>query len=470
MLCRIFNYNLIARHIITTTLSYLTNVNFSNWHGAYIRINRYSMKLYISILLLSLYASAYAQPAQKTTAAKKRLIASSSYSETMLMDSNIHYYSSLTRGSVHTTEKSYYDLFLNSDIEPQSIFCDSTVNYSLVPGRGLIRFFSRTYKYNSLNQTESFVIKHLGNQRTHYNITYNTLGKPVLLNFVDTDMNGTLTNAYNRAFAYNTAGKLIQDSNYYILYATPYTKKLYGYDARGNDTLCNTYNFDGTLWVHASIITKKYDSRNRLISILNLYNINGVYTNTRLDSFIYRGTDTVFNKHSIYDWNDNQAIWQKGEQKSVFFSSNKLTDTLIYQYGPSLDTLHRKITYYDTAYKLITAIKYYKHLGANRYATLPFTENYFYFQTYGQTSISSINADIPVTIAPNPSKGAININAGTASFNGVVITDIQGRIVYAQSLPETHNAIITTQLSAGSYILSVYYTQTKINSTQIIIQ
>lgn len=428
------------------------------------------MKLYISILLLSLYASAHAQHAEKTTAAKKRIIASSSYSETMLMDSNIHYYSSLTRGSVHTTEKSYHDLYLNSDIEPQSIFCDSTVNYSLVPGRGIIRFFSRTYKYNSLNQTESFVIKYLGNQRTHYNITYNTLGKPVLINFADTDVNGTLTNAYNRAFAYNTAGQLIQDSNYYIQYASPHTKKLYSYDAKGNDTLCNTYFFDGTLWGHASITTKKFDSRNRLISILHLYNINGVFINTRLDSFTYRGTDTVFSKHSIYNWNDNQAIWEKGEQKSVFFSSNKLTDTLIYQYGPSLDTLHRKITYYDTTDKLIKAIKYFKHLGANTYASLPFRENYFYFQTYGQTSISSVNADIPVTIAPNPSKGTININAGTANFNGVVITDMQGRIVYAQSLPETHSAIINTQLSAGSYILSVHDKQTKINAAQIIIQ
>lgn len=428
------------------------------------------MKILCSIALLSLCATVYAQPANKTTAAKKRIVASSVYSETVLIDSFSHYYNSSIRGSVLTTEKSYYGLFLNNDIEPQSIFCDSTVEYQLLPGRGLSWFTTRTYKYNSGNQTESLAIKYLGNQRTHYNITYNTLGKPVLIDFADTDMNGTLTNAYNRAFAYNAAGKLIQDSNYYILYATPYTKKLYSYDAKGNDTLCNTYIFDGTTWGHASIVTKKYDSRNRLISILNLYNINGVYTNTRLDSFTYRGTDTVFNKHSIYDWNDNQAIWQKGEQKSVFFSSNKLTDTLVYQYGPSLDTLHRKITYYDTAYKLITAIKYYKHLGANRYATLPFTENYFYFQTYGQTSINSVNTDIPVTIGPNPSNGTININAGATSFNNVVITDMQGRTVYTQSLPETHNAIINTQLSAGSYILSVHDKQTKINSTQIIIQ
>lgn len=428
------------------------------------------MKLYISILLLSLCAFAHAQPAEKTTAAKKRLIASSSYSETMLMDSNIHYYSSLTRGSVHTTEKSYYDLYLNSDIEPQSIFCDSTVNYSLVPGRGIIRFFSRTYKYNSLNQTESFVIKHLGNQRTHYNITYNTLGKPVLINFADTDMNGTLTNAYNRAFAYNTAGKLIQDSNYYILYATPYTKKLYSYDAKGNDTLCNTYNFDGTLWLHASIITKKYDSRNRLISILNLYNINGVYINTRLDSFTYRGTDTVFNKHSIYDWNDNQAIWQKGEQKSVFFSSNKLTDTLIYQYGPSLDTLHRKITYYDTAYKLITAIKYYKHLGANRYATLPFTENYFYFQTYDPASVTSVIKENSIVVSPNPSKGLININAGDIRFSHIIITDMQGRNVYTKSIPVANSVALNTQLPAGNYVLSLYNQDVRIASQKLVIE
>lgn len=425
------------------------------------------MKLYISILLLSLCASAHAQPGQKTTAAKKRIIASSSYSETVLMDSNIHYYSSLTRGSVHTTEKSYYDLYLNSDIEPQSIFCDSTVNYSLVPGKGLTRFFNRTYKYNSRNQTEGFVIKDIDNQRKHCKITYNTLGKPVLFNIVDTDMNGMLSSAYNRALSYNTAGQLMQDSNYQILNASPHMKKLYNYDAKGNDTLCNTYFFDGTLWGHASIITKKYDSRNRLICILNLYNVNGIFTNTRLDSFTYRGTDTVFNKHSIYNWNDNLATWEKGEQKTIFFSSNKLTDTLIYQYGPSLDTLHRKITYYDTAYQLITAIKYYKHLGANKYATLPLTENYFYFQTYGTTSVNNVNADIRVTISPNPSKGTMYINTGNTLFNSIIITDMQGRIVYRQTMNETSTATINTQIPTGNYTLTLHNTKNATKSSTL---
>ncbi len=427
------------------------------------------MKLLFSISLLFISMVANAQSAQKTTAAKKRIIASSVYSETRLVDSYIHYYNTLTRGSVHTTEKSYYDLYLDSDIEPQSIFCDSTVNYSLVPGRGIIRFVNRTYKYNSLNQTKEFLITYLGNQKKHCNITYNTLGKPTLFNMADTDVNGTLSGAYNRALAYNTAGQLIQDSNYYILYATPHAKKLYSYDTKGNDTLCNTYYFDGTLWEHASIDRKIFDSRNRLICKLRLYSINGVFTNTRLDSFTYRGADTFFNTHSVYDWISDSSKWKKGEQKTIFFSSNKLTDTLIYQYGPTLDTLHRKITYYDTAYKLITAIKFYKHLGTNRYATLPFTENYFYFETYGLTSVNSINSDTNITISPNPSKGIININAGATSFNSIVITDMQGRIVYSNAIPETNNTIVNTPLATGTYTLTLYNQQTKINSKQIII-
>jgi|GEM_PF-1569131 len=425
------------------------------------------MKHYISILLLMLCASAYAQPAQKTTAAKKRIVASSVYSQTVLVDSYIHYYSSSVRGSVHTTERSYYDLFLNGDIEPQSIFCDSTVEYQLVPGRGLSWFLNRTYKYNSRNLTDGFVIKDIGNQIKHCKITYNTLGKPILLNIVDTDMNGMLSSAYNRAFSYNTAGSLIQDSTYYILYATPRTKKLYSYDAKGNDTLCNTYIFDGTIWEHTSIISKKYDSRNRLISILNLYNINGVFTNTRLDSFTYSGTDTVFNKHSIYDWNDNQATWEKSEQKTIIFSSNKFTDTLIYQYGPTLDTLHRKITYYNTTDKLITAIKYYKYLGANKYATLPFTENYFYFETYGQTTVSNVDTEFTLMISPNPTKGIIQISTGTALFNNIVITDMQGRIVFHQTIDETTATTIDTKFAAGNYILTLHNAKSNTTSSKL---
>lgn len=414
------------------------------------------MKLLFSIYLLFISMMANAQSAQKTTAAKKRIIASSAYSNTVLVDSYIHYYNSTVRGSVHTNERSYFDLFLNSDIEPQSIFCDSTVNYQLVPGRGMAWFLNKSYKYSTKPVTDGFVIKDIGTTKSTRSITYNSFNKPTLINFADTDATGGATNVYNRILFYNTSGQLLQDSDYNILYAMPHTKKLYSYDAKGNDTLCNIYIFDGTLWEHTSIIKKTFDSRNRLISMLKLYSINGVFSNTRLDSFTYRGIDSMFNRHSVYDWISDSSKWKKGEQETMLFNSSKLTDTLIYQYGPALDTLHRKITYYDTTDKLIKAIKYFKHLGANTYASLPFRENYFYFQTYGQTSVASTKINTTIAITPNPSNGNITISTGNTFFNKIVITDIQGRTVYNQAFRETNSINISTQLPPGNYTLTLH--------------
>lgn len=428
------------------------------------------MKLLFSISLLFISMMANAQSAQKTTAVKKRIIASSAYSNTVLVDSYIHYYNSTVRGSVHTNERSYFDLFLNSDIEPQSIFCDSTVNYQLVPGRGMAWFMNKSYKYSTKPVTDGFVIKDIGTTKSTRSITYNSFNKPTLINFADTDAIAGATNVYNRVLFYNSNGKLIQDSDYHILYAAPHTKKLYSYDAKGNDTLCNIYIFDGTSWEHTSIIKKTFDSRSRLISMLKLYSINGVFSNTRLDSFTYRGIDSIFNRHSVYDWISDSSKWKKGEQETMLFNSSKLTDTLLYQYGPALDTLHRKITYYDTTDKLIKAIKYFKHLGANTYASLPFRENYFYFQTYGQTSVSNINPDIIIKISPNPSKGTMHINTGNSLFNSIVITDMQGRTVYCKSTPATNSTVLQTQLPPGNYVLSLYNQDVRIAAQKLVIE
>ncbi len=428
------------------------------------------MKSYLSIALLSLYASSYAQPAQKTTALKKRIIASANYSNTVLVDSNRHYYSTVSRGSVHTDENSYYDLFLNSSIDGQNIFCDSTVHYEVFPGMGLIRFSGKAYQYNSSNLAQKVLYKDIQNYRKHTDITYNTAGKTTVLNSRDTIGSGTPASAYIRSLSYNSIGKLSVDSNYDVQNSSPVSKKVYKYDAKGNDTVCDMYMYNSGIWEHTSIIRQSFDSRNRLVSRLNLYFVLSSFINTQLDSFGYRGTDTFFNSHITYSWDNNLSIWLPTEKKDIIFSSNKLTDTLIFQQGQMLDTLHRKIRYYDSPGGLLTAIKVYRYQGAGDYELVPMVENYFYFQTYDPTAVTAITKANNIIVSPNPSNGLININAGDARFNNIIITDMQGRNVFTKATPVANTIALSTQLAAGNYILSLYNQDVRIATQKLVIE
>lgn len=427
------------------------------------------MKLFLSIALLLLCASVYAQPVYKTTATKKRIIASSNYSNTVMVDSNRHYYTGDSRGSVHTDERSYYDLFMSGDIEEQNIFCDSTVHHELFPGMGLIRASNKTYKYNSSNLADQFAYTYIGGYRKHCRFTYNTFGKMISIDDRDSS-NGVPHGHTVRTLAYNTARLLTMDSNYSVNNALPVQKKTYSYDANGNDTLCNIYFYDSIAWAHKSIIRKTFDSRNRLVRRLSTYEVLGIFLNVQLDSFGYRGTDTFFNSHATYSWDTNLSVWTPTERKSIIFSNNKLTDTVIFQRGQQLDTFNRKIRYYDAPGGLLTAMKAYRYQGAGDYDILPMTENYFYFETYGAVSVAAINTTDAITISPNPSKGTININTGTASFNTIVITDMQGRNVYSKSMPAANTVILRTQLPAGNYILNLRNEHAHIASRKLVIE
>ncbi len=387
-----------------------------------------------------------------------------------MVDSNHHYYSTGSRGSVHTDENSYYDLFLNSSIDGQNIFCDSTVHYEVFPGMGLIRFSGKTYQYNSSNLAQKVLYKDIQNYRKHNDITYNTAGKTTVLNSRDTLGSGTPASAYIRSLSYNSMGKLSVDSNYDVQNTSPVSKKIYKYDANGNDTLCDMHMYNSGIWEHTSIIRQSFDSRNRLVSRLSLYFVLGSFINTQLDSFGYRGTDTFFNSHITYSWDNNLSVWTPAEKKDIIFSNNKLTDTIIFQQGQMLDTFHRKIRYFDNPGGLITAMKTYRYQGAGDYEFVPMSENYFYFQTYDPTTITTVIRENSITVSPNPSKGTISINAGSASFNNIVITDMQGRTVYIKTIPVANTVALSTHLPAGNYILSLYYQDVHIAAQKLVIE
>lgn len=412
------------------------------------------MKSLFSFLLFAVCTVVSAQPAVETAATKKRIIASANYSNTVMVDSNRHYYTGTTRGSVHSDERSYYDLYMNSDVVAQNIFCDSTVHHELFPGMGLVRSFAKIYTYNSKNLATKFMYTDIADYKKHFRFTHNISGNTTSIDTRDTNGSGVANTYYVRTLVYNTAQQLIIDSNYSIKDTIPTQKRTYSYDANGNDTLCNIYFYNSIAWAHKSIIRKTFDSRNRLIRRLSTYEVLGTFLNVQLDSFGYRGTDTFFNMHVTYSWDNNLSAWTPSEKTNIIFSNSKLTDTVILQRGQQLDTFNRKIRYYDAPGGLITAMKAYRYQGAGDYERFPMTENYFYFETYGTSSVETLN-NANIIIAPNPSNGSISIKAGSSLFTSITITNAIGQQVYNLSLQATNAATIHTTLPAGNYILSL---------------
>ena len=179
----------------------------------------------------------------------------------------------------------------------------------------------------------------------------------------------------------------------------------------------------------------------------------------------------MYKRQVIYNWNSNVSQWIGVERYYTYFSSNKLTDTfVINQWNSSWDTLERIVTHYDTD-GLIQYAQSYEYNGGGVYDSVPYDRTTFYFQTYDPTSIVTTEKVADITVTPNPSKGIIAVNTNTTTCIHVSITDMQGRTVYRQHVAETNSATINTQLSAGTYILTIHdKQQAKINSTQIIIQ
>lgn len=423
------------------------------------------MKSFLSIPLLLLSIAALAQPTLK-----KRVIATSYFANGSLQDSNRYYYS-YGRGSEHTNAESYYDNYLRGSDAEQNIHCDSSANYVNFGGTMMMRLSGKSYHYNSNNLPDNFIYSNIANYRQYCIITRNTYGKPVSINYRDTSGSGIPMGNYTRYLTYNSALYLTVDSSYNFVSNTPYFKNVISYDASNNDTLISTYTYNGGNWLLTGLIRKTFDVQNRLIVKVVQQDTGTGMHYTQTDSFGYRGTDTFQNYHVIYNWNSNVSQWIGVERYYTYFSSNKLTDTfVINQWNSSWDTLERIVTHYDTD-GLIQYAQSYEYNGGGVYDSVPYDRTTFYFQTYDPTSIVTTEKVADITVTPNPSKGIIAVNTNTTTFSHVSITDMQGRIVYRQHVAETNSATINTQLSAGTYILTIHdKQQAKINSTQIIIQ
>lgn len=425
------------------------------------------MKSFLSILLILLSITALAQPTLK-----KRVIATSYSINGGISDSN-HYYYSMGRGSANTTKESYFDNYSCLSTGPQDIRSDSSISWTS-GSSSLLRNETRIYKYNSDGTLIDMVLKNTSyatssRSERYYNSSKQLVGQ----NYTDT-MNGTEIANDFRYYFYNTSGKLTVDSQYSQKNNFPVSVIKYSYNIKNLLTKQESYVFIFTGWILDNTSFHSYDAQDRKTlyrSDFGTINASKIYESK--DSFSYAGTYKFPATKHHYTWDTLTSSWKNDYYHIYHYNSKDLIDTTyLYKYSTQWDTTEMNVNTYDTAGLLLYSKSYQYNTATGTYRTNSYDELKIYYEDYDPTlSINKAVINHNITVTPNPSKGIIAVNTNTTTFSHVSITDMQGRIVYRQPVAETNSATINTQLSTGTYILTIHdKQQARINSTQIIIQ
>lgn len=425
------------------------------------------MKSFLSIPLLLLSITASAQPTLK-----KRVIATSYSVSGGIADSN-HYYYSMGRGSANTTKESYFDNYSCLSTGPQDIKSDSSISWAS-GSSSLLKNETRIYKYNTDGTLNDMVLKKtsqatLSRSERYYNTSKQLIGQ----NYTDTISGTEIANDFHY-YSYNTAGKLTVDSQYSQKNNLPISVIKYSYNIKNNITKQESNIFVFTGWIVDNTSFHSYDAQDRKIlfrSDFGTINASKIYNSK--DSFGYTGTYTLPTTKHHYTWDTLASSWKNDYYHIYRYNNKDLIDTTYtYKYNTSWDTTEMNVNTYDADSLLLHSKSYQYSTTTHSYNNTNYDELKIYYEDYDPSlSVGNTTINHKIAVTPNPSKGTIAVNTSTTTFSHVSITDMQGRIVYDQNIPETNSTVINTQLSAGSYVLTIHNKQqTKINSTQIIIQ
>ncbi len=425
------------------------------------------MKSFLSIPLLLLSIAALAQPTLK-----KRVIATSYSINGGISDSN-HYYYSMGRGSANTSKESYFDNYSCLSTGPQDIRSDSSISWTS-GSTSLLRNETRTYKYNSDGTLNDMVLKKtsyaaLSRSERYYNSSKQLVGQT----YTDT-INGAETANDFHYYFYNAGGKLTVDSQYSQKNSFPVSVIKYSYNTKNYITKQESFIFVFTGWILDNSSFYSYDAQDRNTEYRTYFgtvNASKIYESK--DSFSYVGTNKLPATKHHYNWDTLTSSWKKDYYHIYHYNSKDLIDTTyLYKYSTQWDTTEMNVNTYDTDGLLLYSKSYQYNTATGTYRTNNYDELKIYYEDYDPTlSINKAAVNHNITVTPNPSKGIVAVNTTSTTFSHVSITDMQGRIVYTQAIPETYSTTINTQLSPGSYVLTIHdKQQTKISSTQIIIQ
>ncbi|MBS1773759.1 MAG: T9SS type A sorting domain-containing protein [Bacteroidetes bacterium] len=418
-------------------------------------LTKSATSLHISMYNVILQKQAQTTAHNKTTGTLKRLVANSYTNNGVLTDTN-HYYYSAGRGSTHTDVTSYYDEFYITAINPvHNILCDSSTNSHLYSGQWY-QTASRAYTYDANNNILQ-LISHSYSTYSLHTPTYNANNKFETISMADSAAVPKVPTARMHIF-YDGQNRRIMDSSYYVKTNKPYAKRVFTYDANGNQLQFNSYEYSTGTWQLTYRNTNTYDGSNRLItSVAELDFGQGMGLEfINKDSFAYTGAAMNPYYHIDYSWDATNTVWEPNEILLNHYNTASLLDTYyIVRYTTQWDTIERDVHTYDSNNLLIYS-NGYNYLGNGSFSTTPYDQTVQYYEDYFPASVNTTTTLAGIVIYPNPAKEQLNISIQNNNPYNISIVNMAGQLQYTISgCTENTQRINTSGLARGSYIIQI---------------
>lgn len=441
------------------------------------------MKQILPLLLMSTLATATAQaqapswfvkdkPAQtakaitqaarssaKTTAAKWRLAATSTYllnGVSLELNDSTGYIYSNGRGSVLNTD----------DIEVDDYGLSSTILFDTAVtladnGGGLEPTRRYISTYNSSNQKVEFLQqldngglkdnnKQLAVRDANGNITQETN-----LNWNSMNSQWETSSVTYRSF--DNQNKLLWDST--VVHAggtpSPMDKSVYTYDGNGNMVYSISFDWNGTGWDSSDQVFNTY-SNNKIVTTLEQYYDTG-WVNDYADSTGY-DANGAFNYNLSKYWDVDSADWiNDGLETRVNNSKGLPTDLFFSEWNDSTGSWEIQgegEVFYD-GNDNPTKINVYVYFGGFKIPT-PFVVRNLYWEHYFNVGVQDAQKKGPIVIYPNPASTNINVLLGDRKEATIRLTGMSGQTVRSMQATGAQKAALNVAgLPAGNYILSV---------------
>ena len=404
--------------------------------------------------------------AAKSTVMKARLIATSAYDQGELYDTTRFFYTGM-RGSGTILSNSPY-AYISADFDGTSnIAADSSLDYQ-DNGGGFALNERVTATYSSTNKILTQTDHNFSyGQYYGLNYTYNTAGYYSQIVYSDTLQSNTTTLQPSQKYyvRYNAQNKVIYDSLYDIVNATPTQKDVYTYNAAGYQTLLKSYTFTGSQAYLTDSSVTTYDAGNRMKTYIDYTLSGGILQSAFSDSLGYTGANTLSTSSTEQSYDPVAGVWSVVYATTSHLNSagNNYDTTIQYELGfsstNSLDPFEKSVALFNSDGTLHQTNNYYYNNGVLN--VTPDGQNFFYYEQYTvNTGVHPIAGADDIKVYPNPAESRLNISLGNdapaAATGTITITDGSGRQLLAEAIGNRNTIFLNLgNFPAGWYNISV---------------
>jgi hypothetical protein len=270
-------------------------------------------------------------------------------------------------------------------------------------------------------------------------------------------------NDYKYDITYNADGT-IHDEILFIWQSNAWnmdTRYQWDYNAQGKTSAWFAQSWTGSLWVDLLATYYQYDAQGNNISYLNLYDNGTGLDSTSRESRVFDGNGNVTEWITEY-YDQIDYLWATYSKKTYTYDSNG--EALLQQITERL---------YGNTWVNSNKYVYTPNLYANPTSQYTFTWDtltgswvdqyrYFYYYEDFENGISGVKDDnsVQVIAYPNPASSELRLlfNRPLDVNATIVITDIQGKVIYAANGNAVGNSTVIdiSKLPQGMFNYSIY--------------